>query len=361
MHKRLKKAEIVEVLSRNEVSHLLFSSPEEKLAWINVVVESSGFQPMLKEIKAEANRLLDTPIKELSFSLFNIYYETGSRIEYEKAYFEKRRRLNTFAILTMLEPDVSEYKEQLQNTIWSICNEYTWCLPAHFSADSIKNEKETIDLFAAETAFALSEILHLTKECLDPLIQQRISAEIKRRIIKPFLTQEPFFWESATHNWAAVCAGSIGAASLYLVNDHEQQAEILERVLAALEAYLTGFYDDGTCLEGYGYWEYGFGFYVYFADLLKKRTNGKIDLFQSEKVHQIALFQQKIFLHKNNVANFSDALPAMNINLGLSHYLSEIYPDFELPEIELRAPFTADHCSRWAPVFRQLYWFPSTI
>src|SRR5699024_10794310 len=108
-----------------------------------------------------------------------------------------------------------------------------------------------------------------------------------------------------------------------------------------------GFHDDGTCLEGYGYWEYGFGFYVYFADLLKKKTAGNINLFDDQKVKQIALFQQKVFLHRHMVVNFSDAQPTSSIFLGLSHYLSDIYSEFEIPELDLRAHYAADHTSRW--------------
>lgn len=128
-----------------------------------------------------------------------------------------------------------------------------------------------------------------------------------------------------------------------------------------MESYLEGFNDDGTCMEGYGYWQYGFGFYVYFSDLLKKKTAGKLNLFKSKKVHKIALFQQKSFLDKNRVVNFSDAQPTASVFLGLSHYLGGVYSDFELPEYELRAHFTDDHCSRWAPALRNLLWFDEKV
>ena len=362
----MNKAEIEQYVMTNDPDSLLFSTKEEKAAWRTKVNQSPAYKPLLDEIKSEAKRLQSEPIPELSFSRFRIFRETGARLEYEQVYFEKRRRLNTFAIMLLLQPDVPTYKEELQNIIWSICEEYTWCLPAHFPKPKINQdytlnepfrEEEAIDLFAAETGFALSEILKLTEEYLDPIIRKRIYQEIFRRIFWPFQTQKPFGWETDTHNWAAVCAGSIGAAAIYMLEDKAELSNVLERVLSAMEAYLSGFNDDGTCLEGYGYWQYGFGFYVYFSDLLKKKTNGAIDLFQSEKVHQIALFQQKIFLNKNWLANFSDALPNSNIFFGLSHYLSKIYSDFELPEPGIRAKYMEDHCSRWAPAIRNLLWF----
>lgn len=349
---------------------LLYHTLQEQEAWFANIHEDRSYEPMIAEVKAEATRLLEEPLEEISYTLFKQFEETGSRLEYEKVYFEKRRRLNTFALMSLLAPHHQAYRQALHQILWSICNEYSWCLPAHLKGSpEMESERDysltrqprqyTIDLFAAETAFALSEILQLTQNFLDPFLCKRITEEIYERVFWPYINQAPFHWETATHNWASVCAGSIGSAALYMIPDNDELAIILERVLKSLECYLHGFNDDGACLEGYRYWQYGFGFFVYFADLLKKKTAGKIDLFDDPKVHQIALFQQKVFLHEDVVVNFSDAQGIHSVFLGLSHYLSDVYTDFEVPEQDLRAHYAADHTSRWAPAFRNLYWFDS--
>jgi hypothetical protein len=347
---------------------LLFPTRESKINWWKDIRQKPAFQLLLNEIRDEGDRLLKESDPELTFSLFKIFGETGSRLEFEKIYFEKRRRLTTFAIMVLLEPEKDEYLTALENTIWSVCNEYSWCLPAHlqnspetsvnvhYSLNNPGKKEYSIDLFAAETAFALAEIVKLTEDYLNPQICKRIYEEIYHRIFFPF-KEKTFGWEKQTHNWAAVCAGSIGCAALHLIQDQDELAIILERVTDAMDSYLKGFQDDGICLEGYGYWEYGFGYYVYFADLLKKKTEGRLNLFDSEKVHQIALFQQRAFLNRNLVVNFSDSHPTASVFLGLSHYLSKIYSDFEVPETYLRSHYTDDHCSRWAPAIRNLLWF----
>jgi hypothetical protein len=351
---------------------LLFSTTEEKVDWWRNASTNPEFNLLFKEIRVEGERLLQEAEQELTYSLFRIFTENGSRLEFEKVYFQKRHRLTTFAIMVLLEPENKEYVTALENTIWSICNEYSWCLPAHLKNSSETStsincslerhsvENDSIDLFSAETAFALAEILKLTEEFLDPLIRKRIYVEVYKRVFHPF-HRTKYEWETQEHNWAAVCAGSIGAAAMHLIHDSKELSIILERVLPAMECYLKGFSDDGVCREGYGYWQYGFGYYVYFADLLKKKTDGNLDLLNSEKIHQIALFQQRCFLHQNQVVNFSDANPTASVFLGLSHYLSKVYPDFEIPERNLRAKFTADHCGRWAPAIRNLLWFDETL
>lgn len=353
-------------------SPLLFSSTQEKAEWWRTARHKPELKPLFDEVREEGKRLLQEEEQELTYSLFRLFAENGSRIEFEKVYFQKRRRLTAFAIMVLLEPENKEYVTALENTIWSICNEYSWCLPAHLknssetsatincSLDKPNEENYTIDLFSAETAFSLAEILMLTGDVLDPLIGKRIYMELYKRVFYPFKTTS-YEWETQEHNWAAVCAGSIGAAALHLIQDPGELTAILEKVLPALQCYLNGFSDDGVCREGYGYWQYGFGYYVYFADLVKKKSDGKLDLFKGEKVHQIALFQQRCFMNENKVVNFSDANPTASVFLGLSHYLSKVYADFQIPARKLRAKFTDDHCSRWAPAIRNLIWFDETL
>jgi hypothetical protein len=350
---------------------LLFPEGNEDEFWSGVRA-SAAAKPYIEEIRAEGERLLREPIPELTYSLFSMFERNGCRLDFEKVYFERRRRVNTMALLSLLEPEPQPFREALQDALWSVCNEYTWCLPAHlkdsaetdgellFSVDSpewSRRERSTrIDLFAAETGFTLAEILRLTQSWLPALLRSRIVEEVVQRLFKPFLRHGPYHWETAKHNWSAVCAGSIASAALLLVDSAEQLAPIVEKALASMECYLAGFGEDGACLEGVGYWNYGFGYFVYFADLLKKRTRGKLDLLQREKVRQIALFQQKAYLDGDILVNFSDSVQRAHVQIGLTHYLAHVFPGVAVPPLKLRAPYTEDHCSRWAPAFRNLLW-----
>ncbi|MDQ0257344.1 hypothetical protein J2S74_004802 [Evansella vedderi] len=364
----MKRNQLKEILAKTKAPPvLLFSNSDHRKmnAWWDRIRISPAYKPMINEIREEAERLLSEQEPPLTYSLFKQFSETGSRKEFEKVYFSIRRRLNTFAIMSLLEREEEKYRLELQNTIWSICNEYTWCLPAHLKERkeelnqtplSLDHPRFDIDLFAAETAFALSEILNLTEEFIDPLIKKRGREEVYHRIFWPY-KEGCFHWETAHHNWASVCAGSVGAAALYLMDDVEDLAAILERVLVSMNAYLKGFHEDGVCLEGYTYWQYGFGFYTYFADLLKSRTKGAIDLFANEKIHQIALFQQSSFIHENIAVNFSDTFSNVYTFIGLSHYLKGLFPDCHVPPEVTRGKYTDDHCSRWAPAIRNFVWF----
>ncbi|MFC5529765.1 hypothetical protein [Cohnella yongneupensis] len=321
------------------------------------VSQSSSHARLVNEIRAEAARLLAEPATALTEELFGIFARTGSRLEYERAYFERRRRLNTFAIMTLLEPDDARYRESLHETIGLVLSEPTWCLPAHVRGE---DRAKVIDLFSAETGFTLCEIACVLGDKLPESLAREIGGAVEARLIALFESGgTAFSWETATNNWSAVCAGSIGAAALLSMRDTERLSSLLNRVSACLDYYLAGFGDDGACPEGLGYWNYGFGYYVYFADLLKHATGGDVDLFDHPKVRSIALFQQAAYLHGDAVAGFSDSLPRIPFRVGLTHYLANVYPEVEAPEMQYAAAYTDDHCSRWAPAFRDLLWLNS--
>lgn len=323
-------------------------------AFWRMAAESADYEEIVREIRDEGARFMKEPIPELGYELFTLFEKRGTRLEYESVYFERRRRLNTFVLLTLLEPENEDYRSRLHEIVWAICDEYTWCLPAHVRNTEVLG---AIDLFASETGFTLSEIALLLGERLPDMLRVRIGEEVERRLFTPYLEGGPFGWETAKHNWSAVCAGSIGSAALLQMKKPDRLAAVIGKALTSLDCYLRGFGDDGTCLEGIGYWNYGFGYFTYFADLLKRRTSGEIDPFKPDKIRSIALFQQKCYLDGDWTVNFSDSLPQAPVQLGLTHYLAGLFPEMDLPPSAIRGTYTEDHCSRWAPAFRNIVWF----
>ena len=315
---------------------------------------SDAYRPLREQLLAEWESTAGD-IPAVKFSEFIVYSQTGSRGEYESPYFFRRRALNSSAILSLIYPDEEKYMARLCNVIWAILDEYVWVLPAHMPSFT-ENVVEHIDLFAAETGFALSEIDSLLADRLPPLIRSRIAAEVDRRIIRAYLNRT-FHWERNPANWAAVCVGSVAAAFLYQRPD--LVPTILPRVQETLRCYLSGLPKDGTCLEGYGYWCYGFGFFTVIADLLYDFTDGEINYFADGQVKKVASFSQSVFLDGATTVSFSDAGGKSSYPIGLLHYLRSKYPDSV--QIPTGAPWhTYDGCGRWCGQLRSFVWFDET-
>lgn len=264
------------------------------------------------------------PLPPLSDELRGIFARTGSRSEFETPYFRRRRFLTAVALLALIYPDEERYLNETATLLIETCKEFSWALPAHTLGTDRKEETVAIDLFAAETGVQLTEICYLLADRLNERVRFLVAAEVKKRVLDPFLSRS-FGWEKEKSNWAAVCAGNVGACFLYLAPD--LFSSVKPRVLKALNCFLSSYPDDGACLEGFSYWQYGFGEYVWFADLLFSFTDGKIDLLKGEKTEKIATYAQRSFLCGNATVSFSDGSREEKAEIGLIYYLTKRYPN----------------------------------
>ncbi len=293
-------------------------------------------------------------IPELTYSLFKLFSVTGSRSEYETVYFNRRLRMNACTFLSLMYPEEEKYFSYLCDLLFAVCNEFSWCLPAHYGTVE-KDNHRMIDLFAAETGFALAEIYTMLRDRFEPLVATRIENEIDRRIIEPYITKlNKLWWEKGENNWAAVCAGSVGGAVMLM--RPERFPELRDRLSKTMECYLRGFSDDGFCVEGCGYWHYGFGYFTVYADMVKVFTDGEIDYFTRPKVRAIATYIQKMFLSGNTSVSFADSGTSLCYHLGLVHYLKSVYPD-DVAVYDRSLSYNYDGCARFCLHLRSALWY----
>ena len=303
----------------------LLGRAAEKSFW-QEVREKDCFKQYRETLLYDYEELMkEMPLKALKYSEFKMFFVNGNRSVYEKSYTTHGLALTVPAILALIYPEEDKYLEVLMDAIYTACDEYTWCLPAH-QPKFEENNNCHIDLCTSAMAFRLAEIDALLGDRLDPLIRSRIRAEVERRVFKPFRENQPYsWWETGHSNWTAVCMGSVACAFMYLLPDEAR--ELLPRFEKSMAGFLCGFSDEGVCLEGGGYWNYGFGNFLFYADLVRTFTDGEINYFAMPKVKKIATFYQKIFLTERVVANFADCGECGGFVIGRMHYIKKEYPD----------------------------------
>jgi hypothetical protein len=354
------------------------------------------------------------------WSLYRRFAETGDRLGYERAYFARRGRLVALAAASVIDGD-PRIEAALADALWSVCDEWTWALPAHawLVNRPDRDMPRCVDLFAGETAHTLAETVALLGDRLPGPVAERVRSEVHRRVLDPYLGDpRPWRWESATHNWSAVCAGAAGMAALALWSDPttaapgrsagpptadqpatdqpatdqptagqptadqptegqptegrpaaeraatDQPAERLTRAVArcrtAMAAYLSGLGADGGCAEGIGYWTYGFGYFVYFAEALRVHT-GQDLLRESPVAAAAARFPAAVQLAPDRFVSFSDTSEPSVLPPGLLSRLRERL-GAPVPTLTGVPDLGADHCHRWAHLSRTLAWTdPATV
>ncbi|MBQ9069834.1 MAG: heparinase II/III family protein [Clostridia bacterium] len=327
--------------------------------WSDTVRNNDCYRGYLEERHEDWNKYCENqPITEAKYKDFKQFFVTGDRSAFESVYFFRRAQLATSAVMALIYPEEEKYIDFLNDIIFAICNEYTWSVSAHHPKLEAY-DKTFIDLFAAETGFALAEIYTIFGDRLDTLIRERIRVEINERIIDSFMSERYFWWEKrCTNNWTAVCGGSVGAT--FMLMRPELFPTVKPRLDKLMEAFLSGFCSDGYCLEGTSYWHYGFGYFITYADMLKIFTGGNEDYFRLEKVKNIATFLQKMFLTEKCAVSFADGESTLRYHIGILHYLKKLYPS----DVKVYSPklsYYRDACFRFALLLRSATWLDEDI
>ncbi len=290
------------------------------------------FANAVAAITKETEALLATDPPRVKFSEIHLFATTGDRMVYQNKYNEYITRMENYFFMYLLTRE-EKYLLPLGDIIWNICDFETWALPAHAKEHETPHDRRIfLDLCSTIMGFRIAEILYFIGDKLPDLLVRRARWEIRTRVIDSYATGDAW-WMRSTNNWSAVCIGATLAAYLYL-GETEALDKQLPRMLETIECYLRGFHEDGCCLEGYGYWVYGFSYFCLFASLLREYTDGEIDLFRREKVHNIARFPQNVAINETELISFSDCGLRFSPNAWLTQFLKREYPDLESPAFE---------------------------
>jgi hypothetical protein len=323
------------------------------------------FKGEIEKLKKIADEGLSVKPTPPLFSSYKVFDTTGTTKEYKSAYFNLRKRLNSFFMMYLLT-DEEKYKTALEDEIWAICDTYTWSIPASMKGYSLNvkgfeeriNQNVFLDLLSTEMGFAFAEIDYILNNKLSDFIRHRMKEETQKRVLSHYITNNPpFWWEVCDNNWAAVCGGSVGCSAIYYIKDNDLLAKYIMRVLVTLDGFLSGYDEDGACVEGVSYWSYGLSYYIFFGELLKNRTGGKINLFETEHFHNIALFMQRCRIKDDLVINFSDCDSYMRFRIGMLHKLKERFSDVKIPPLEYSMRFGVDQNYRFGGFIRDYAWF----
>lgn len=196
-------------------------------------------EALRNQINDYVSKFIKKDILHIPFRGYRKFIDSGSRKEFEKAYFNVRKQLVALGLYLQWKDPSKKEIEYFNELLWQVSNEFSWCLAAHLSYGEnyfIGETEKNIDLFSAETAETLSELLILHKEIIDPFLQSHLRNRIKERVIEPFLSKQ-WGWETSLNNWCAVCSGSIGIVAM-LLEPEKKRKLILDKVDIALEYYL---------------------------------------------------------------------------------------------------------------------------
>lgn len=320
-HTTYSEAELSAIMRDSPVGNIL--PPAGAGQWSQLAqnpIIQQWMEPLRKMAEVESGELLP----ELTETLYQDFYKTGARANFESIYFERRRRLSRAAICALLEPEDSRWMASTRYKTHEILDEFSWALPAHINTFSGKDPMH-IDPFAGETANLMAHMLDLFGQSLGLDLVDQIRWRLRSQFFENYVNRhDDFFWMLSSGNWNAICHEGVVGSALTIERDHYLVARMLLFMKRYLPIYLSGYGEDGGCSEGPAYWQSGFGWFCALNEQLEIRTNGKLSLIEGdEKITQIARYGPRTSLRNFNFVNFSDSARGGSINPALLAYLAD--------------------------------------
>ena len=265
---------------------------------------------------------LQTPIAPLPLSLWLDFTHTGRRTPWETAYFSRRARLCALVSAECGEP-TGRFLDEIADTVWAICEESAWQLPAHNSyvRDTPQlplpdTTRPIVDLFAAETGALLAPTRYLLPDELDtaaPGITARMERELDARILTPYFTSH--FWRMGNGaepmcNWTSWCTQNVLLTVFLLPTTQQQRQAAVKQAAYSLDCFLKDYGADGCCNEGAQYYRHaGLTLWGCLEILSSIVPEAFSPLFHEPKIKNIAEYICNVHVEGPYYLNFGDCSP----------------------------------------------------
>lgn len=308
---------------------------DDRQAW-DVVGKSNEF----KRVVDRADKLLATPMPEVTDDLYLDFSRTGNRVRFERVQNERTRRVETLVLAECIE-NRGRFLPAIEEAIQAECGDKSWSMPAHDRQLAIFHGTEiAIDLRVADVSWMLATARYWLGDRLQPTTRQLIVDELERRTFKPMTdwlaTGKPrMWWLTGTNNWNAVCLAGVTGAAMASIESRERRALFAAAAEKYIKYFLDGFTPDGYCSEGVGYWNYGFGHYLLLAETLAQATDGRVDMMLWPNVAGIAQYARRVEILPGVFPPFADCSITARPDPKIMAFLSRRY-QWGLTKIETK-------------------------
>ena len=284
----------------------------------NRIKDSESGNKYLEKAKGFLDVSPEVPITD---SIYRLANKEGNRGIYKPRYYRTMERLEHFILGECLENE-GRFLPQIVTYSRAIMAMKSWLHPNHDDADNgvLEGRRMTIDLGARKFGAVLALAESLLAEKLSEELRTEIDANLKRRINDTYLKSARYQdgnnkWMTGTSNWNSVCTSGAILTIITSTKSYDERLAAVGAALNSMNDYLTGFGDDGYCSEGLGYWGYGFGHYLYLAQILYDYSDGGVDLFQfdnPDKLRNVGNFPENFEIQKGTCAPFADGVSSIS-------------------------------------------------
>lgn len=284
----------------------------EREAWMTI---PDGARKAMVELAEEA---VHSDWPHVPASVYLQFAENGNRTNYETLHFRRREILCNLMIGECIEGK-GRFLKSVLDAVWSICEESSWCLPAHVGVQRAgvglpDVDEPVLDLFSAETGALLAWTTYLLGDqlgCISPQVCARVSGEVDRRILTPGLEREDYSWmgfrQRPVNNWNPWINSNWLACALLLEDNPGRRLAAVMKILRSLDVFLADYPADGGCDEGPNYWGRAGASLFDCLELLYSASDGRLSIYDDDLIANIGRYIYRAHIAEDYYLNFADA------------------------------------------------------
>ena len=264
-------------------------------------------------------RCLGEPWPMLPATEILAFRRDGNRRRYETPYFARRRALVALVLAECCEGR-GRFTDEIVNGIWCLCEETSWCLPAHiWSAAEHGNLPDplapSVDLFAAESGSLIALTLYLLGDelgAVSTLLPARLRREVEQRVIEPALANDHYFWMGLDkpgrmlNNWTPWIVSNWLVCAL-LDDQAARRSASVFKAAGCLDRFLACMPADGGCDEGPSYWGYAAAAVLDALELFRSASANALNFYDEPLIKALGRYIVSTHIAGNWFVNFADA------------------------------------------------------
>lgn len=301
-------AELEGLISADSFSHGV--SIKDRSFWENIT------RLDIKELMAAAEEYISEPYPEMPDE---VYLDKTQSKKNDKIVFAQMRRVEQAVLAECIE-NKGRFIPYIKEGIKTICARKSWVRAGHnsgFSYSDYYGVHKLVDLYSSSVAWRFANIDSCIGELLGDDIRELMKAKVKEHVLDVFMKRldedpekikingiVPLYWLDSFDNWLCVCLSGCVCAGIYYLEKKEKAllVALYEKIIKNYLNSLPG----GFCIEGLGYYGYGFGKFIAASDLIARITNGAVDLYNSDGFCDAAGYGLKIGITKDSYPSVAD-------------------------------------------------------
>ncbi len=365
------KRDIEKAIDIKNLKHpYLYFSAEDIPAMRERIARDQEASDIMARLLAEGNRLMYTPvdhdIPKQGRNTRADWTEEDRDNKYEDYYFNNRENAFTMAFLYQITGE-EKYAQKSFEFADALCDMQSWTLRAHefpiiysrIMPWGVDDDQVcfNFDHWNGDTARIMAAVYDWLHPALTIEQRDRLRGALIEKVVTSVRGDWEYHWWAWAYrcNWCGVCCSGVGLTGLALLTEDPHLTDIIAEAYNRINNMLNELGVDGGWQEGGGYWNYAVHTSTFFADALKRASNGKYNLFKNERLSNNTVnFPIFISVPGRGILNFEDSGAG---RLGSTHLINKLAAETGNPEVMwyrenfYKGESSASHYSRADIVF----------